>query len=126
MLDQLLELADLSRDKVFITNVLKYRPLGNRTPTPEEIGHARPYLRREHNLIMPLLTVAIGRTAQTALRQLNPVHGVIVPLGFSDVYVTSVYHPAFGLRNPKAREWIEAEWQLLGEQIKSELPELTE
>ena len=126
MLDQLLDLAGLKRDKVFITHSVKYRPPNNRTPTPEEMAYGRDYLRREHSIIAPTLTVAIGLTAQMALRQMNATHGLIRPLGLSNMYVTSVYPPAFGLRYQKARDWIEIEWALLGEQIRKLLPALLE
>lgn len=117
MLSRLMELAGLERGQTFITNVVKYRPPGNRTPTTREIVFAQRVLREEWKIIHPVLTIAVGTTAQKALNLLRPDHGVLRPFGRGDGLVTSVYHPAFGLRQPKAQEWIEQEWQRLGEEL---------
>lgn len=116
VLDDLLEVVGLARKQVFVTNVLKYRPPGNRTPDGREIHRAKETLRREWSVIRPVLTIAVGSPAQSALAQYRMPHGVLFKFG-ADSWVTSVYHPAFGLRQKKARRWIEEEWDLLDREL---------
>ena len=110
LLDAMLASLSLQRDtNVYIANVLKSRPPGNRNPKPEEIAACLPYLARQVQLIRPKLIVALGRFAAHnmldtdasigSLRgQVHQYHGI--PL-----IVT--YHPAYLLRNlaDKARAW---------------------
>lgn len=106
---------------VWLTNVVKFRPPGNRTPDLREQLAAAPYLRREWSLIgKPKLIVAVGRVAaqtiiNTPLRGMT--RGEIYPQ--RGQYVSFQYHPAFGLRQGKAmQDRIEEDWGLLGEQIQ--------
>ena len=119
ILNELLASVGLERRDCFVTNVVKYRPPGNRTPTGSEILQALDTLRDEWSVIDPVLTIAVGSPAQHALSQWNFPHGVLHPFsrGHPDRFVTSVYHPAFGLRRRQAQAWIEAEWRRLGEEI---------
>ncbi len=110
LLDSMLAAISLERGKnVYIANVLKCRPPGNRNPEPEEVAKCSPYLVRQIELIRPKLILAMGRFAvQTLLNteatiaslrgKVHQVHGV--PL-----IVT--YHPAYLLRNlpDKAKAW---------------------
>lgn len=119
VLADLLAVIGLDRHDVFITNVVKYRPPGNRTPTGAEIIHGISTLRREWRIIRPTLTIAVGKPAQLALAQLNPPHGIVQPFGnIEGAWITSVYHPAFGLRWKKAQQWIENEWDRMSHEIK--------
>jgi DNA polymerase len=118
VLDALLGTAGLFRQSVFITNVLKFRPPGNRTPSGSEIMQGIKALRKEWNIIRPVLTIAVGSPAQVALAQYSPPHGIIVPFANRpDAWVVSVYHPAFGLRKKQAQAWIEREWETIWEEI---------
>ena len=110
LLDNMLASLGLARGKnVYIANVLKCRPPGNRNPEPIEVATCSPYLRRQIELIQPKLIVAMGRFAvQTLLNtgatigslrgKVHAVHGV--PL-------VVTYHPAYLLRNlpDKAKAW---------------------
>jgi uracil-DNA glycosylase family 4 len=110
LLDNMLAALGLRRDRlVYIANVLKCRPPGNRTPTPVEIESCRPYLDRQIELIRPKLIVALGKSAATTLLGIDAtiasmrgrVHRYLaIPL-----IVT--YHPAYLLRNlpDKAKAW---------------------
>lgn len=124
VLADLLGLAGLARDGVFITNVVKYRPPGNRTPIPREVLHATEALRTEWSILRPALTIAVGSPAHTALRSHHGIpsmvpHGELWPFGSEgEHWVTSVYHPAFGLRRKNMQSVLEREWELLGDQIK--------
>jgi uracil-DNA glycosylase family 4 len=110
LLTQILAAIKLSRDDVFICNVLKHRPPGNRNPEPDEVRACSPYLVRQIELIRPKVILALGTfSAQTLLDtkisigklrgQVHEYHGV-------PVVVT--YHPAALLRNPA---WKKPTWE---------------
>ncbi|OYZ25113.1 MAG: uracil-DNA glycosylase, partial [Hydrogenophilales bacterium 16-64-40] len=94
---------------VYLTNVLKSRPPGNRDPEPDEIAACRPYLLAQIELIQPRLILALGRfAAQTLLETdetIGHLRGRVHALRKVPVVVT--YHPAYLLRNlpDKARAW---------------------
>jgi uracil-DNA glycosylase len=110
LLDNILAALGLKRGHgVYIANVLKCRPPGNRTPTPLETEACRPYLDRQIALIRPALIVALGRSAATTL--LN-VDATIASLRgrvhhYQGVPLVVTYHPAYLLRNlpDKAKAW---------------------
>ncbi|HEX8011472.1 MAG TPA: uracil-DNA glycosylase [Casimicrobiaceae bacterium] len=110
LLDNMLAALGLRRGKnVYIANVLKCRPPGNRTPEPVEVEACRPYLDRQIALIGPKLVVALGRSAATTL--LN-VDATIASLRgrvhrYNGVPLVVTYHPAYLLRNlpDKAKAW---------------------
>jgi DNA polymerase len=110
LLDNMLAALGLSRrEKVYIANVLKCRPPGNRNPEPEEIAQCEPFLRRQVELLRPKIILAMGRFAVNTLLQTNE------PIGrlrgrvhrYHDVPVVVTYHPAYLLRNlpDKAKAW---------------------
>jgi uracil-DNA glycosylase family 4 len=110
LLDQLLGEVGLARDDVFIANVLKSRPPGNRDPQPLEIEACRPYLFRQIELIEPKVVCTLGNFA-TKLLTGNPtgisrVHGTaqVHRLGGRTVFVLPLYHPAAALRTPSLVE----------------------
>ena len=110
LLDNMLAAIGLKRgDNVYIANVLKCRPPGNRTPSPLEVESCRPYLDRQIALIRPTLIVALGKSAATTL--LN-VDATIASLRgrihrYQGVPLIVTYHPAYLLRNlpDKAKAW---------------------
>ncbi|MBW8329163.1 MAG: uracil-DNA glycosylase [Thiobacillus sp.] len=110
LLDAMLASIGLKRgDNVYITNVLKSRPPGNRNPEPDEVAACRPYLLAQIELIQPKLILALGRFAAHSLldtdeaiaRLRGRVHS------FCNVPLVVTYHPAYLLRNlpDKARAW---------------------
>lgn len=110
LLDAMLASIGLARgDKVYITNVLKSRPPGNRDPEPDEIAACMPYLLAQIELIRPKLIVALGRVAaQTLLgthEAVSHLRGEVHR--FQGVPLVVTYHPAYLLRNltDKARAW---------------------
>ena len=110
LLDNMLAALDLRRDRnVYIANVLKCRPPGNRTPEPGEVDACRPYLDRQIALVRPRLIVALGRSAATTLLA---VDASIASLRgrvhrYQGVPLIVTYHPAYLLRNlpDKAKAW---------------------
>lgn len=116
LLDAMLAAIGLNRgDDVFIANVLKCRPPGNRNPEPAEVARCEPYLARQVELVRPKLIVVMGRfAAQSLLRTdasiaslRNRVHRYRI--GERQVPVVVTYHPAYLLRTPqdKAKAWVD-------------------
>ncbi|MCS6998367.1 MAG: uracil-DNA glycosylase [Aquificaceae bacterium] len=106
-LNQKLEEAGLKREDIYITNVVKSRPPGNRKPTPKEMQSCLPYLKREIEVIKPKLIVCLGSTAlEGVLGRSLPVskhRGRLFEYPFNrDIKVLLTYHPAYILRNPGA------------------------
>ena len=105
LLDQLLEEIGLSRKDVFVANVLKCRPPGNRDPQPDEIDTCKPYLNRQIELIEPKVICTLGNFATKLLtrsnRGITSVHGrpQVQELGGRAVRVYPLYHPAAALRS---------------------------
>ncbi len=110
LLDNMLAALGMRRDRyVYIANVLKCRPPGNRAPTPVEIESCRPYLDRQIELIRPKIILALGKSAATTLLNIDAtiasMRGRIHRYGSVPLIVT--YHPAYLLRNlpDKAKAW---------------------
>ena len=99
-LNELLEAAGLRRGDVYITNVVKVRPPGNRDPTDEEIEACRPFLEGEISAIKPKLVVALGRIAARELSgtpvTMSKKHGSLLDCGYAGVNfkLFMTYHPA--------------------------------
>lgn len=111
LLNAMLRAVGLSRDKVYIANILKCRPPGNRDPRPEEAACCEPFLRRQIELISPRVILAVGRiAAQNLLNSTIPLarmRGRRHTLGDTGIPVVVTYHPAYLLRSPlqKRRAW---------------------
>ena len=110
LLTKILEAIDLTREQVFICNVLKHRPPGNRNPRPEEVEACSPYLLKQLELIKPKVIVAFGTfAAQTLLNTKTPIGQL---RGFVHKYhgipLVVTYHPAALLRNPA---WKRPTWE---------------
>jgi uracil-DNA glycosylase family 4 len=111
LLEDILKAIGVAREDVFICNVLKCRPPGNRTPEPMEVAACSPYLHRQLELIRPKVILALGRPAATTL--LN--QATTVSLGdlrgkvhrYRGIPLVVTYHPAALLRNPN---WKPATW----------------
>lgn len=110
LLDQLLLSVGLLREEVYICNVLKCRPPGNRNPQPEEIEQCSPFLRRQVALVEPEVIIAFGTfAAQTLLgtkESLGRLRGRVH--AYEGVPLVVTYHPAALLRNP---HWKRPSWE---------------
>lgn len=113
---------------VWLTNTVKFRPPGNRTPTIGEILAAQPFLRREWALVgRPRLIVAVGSVARQALSPVHfsPPRAELILMRDNRTYFTTMYHPAYGLRGDQARkDMIERHWEHLAERIEEMRDEL--
>jgi uracil-DNA glycosylase len=110
LLDSMLRAIGLNRrQKVYIANVLKCRPPGNRNPEPQEIAQCEPFLRRQVELLQPRIILAMGRFAVQALLQstepIGKLRGTVHR--YNGVPVVVTYHPSYLLRNlpDKGKAW---------------------
>jgi DNA polymerase len=109
LLNAMLFAIGLKRDEVYIANVLKCRPPGNRDPQPNEVEQCEPYLIRQIELIQPRLIVALGRHAAHSLLKtelpLSKLRGQ--RLSYHGTALVVTYHPAYLLRSPgeKRKAW---------------------
>jgi len=110
LLTKILSAVKLTREEVFITNVIKHRPPGNRNPMADEIAACSPYLVRQLELIKPKVIIAFGTfAAQTLLETKTPIgklRGLVHQYHGIPLVVT--YHPAALLRNPA---WKRPTWE---------------
>jgi DNA polymerase len=110
LLDRLLEEIGLARPEVFVLNVLKCRPPGNRDPQPSEIESCSPYLMRQVELIEPRVVCTLGNFATKLLRAdstgITRVHGQpeTRTIGERNVRLYPLYHPAAALYTPRTLE----------------------
>ena len=115
LLDRLLEEAGLERGDVFITNVVKARPPGNRDPTKAEVAHWMPVLEAQLALVAPTLVVPLGRHALAHFApgaKIGEVHGRTVTERGRELF--PLYHPAAALRSTKLRGALFADARALG------------
>ncbi|MDH4029919.1 MAG: uracil-DNA glycosylase [Chromatiales bacterium] len=111
LLDAMLEGLGLSRQSVYIANVLKCRPPNNRDPSQNEASQCAPYLQRQIRLVAPSVILAVGRVAAQNLLgadgPLGRMRGQIHHYGVHEVPLVVTYHPAYLLRRPaeKAKAW---------------------
>lgn len=110
LLNAMLKSVGLAREQVFIANILKSRPPGNRDPKPEEVRACIPYLYRQIELVNPTLILCVGRiAAQTLLAVDTPIgklRGAVHRIAGNRPMVVT-YHPAYLLRSPveKRKSW---------------------
>jgi DNA polymerase len=113
LLDKMLAAIGLDRTKVYIANVVPWRPPGNRTPTPQELALCLPFIRRQIELVAPDFLVLLGASAAQTL--LNEKEGIMrlrghwrdYPCGDRTIRALPMLHPAYLLRAPlkKAQAW---------------------
>jgi len=119
LLSELLAENGLARDDVFIANVLKSRPPGNRDPQPDEIEACKPYLFRQVELIEPTVICTLGNFSTKLLTGsqtgISRVHGVpqVHQLGQRTVQIFPIYHPAAGLRTPSVKDILREDFKKL-------------
>ena len=115
LLDKMLASIQLNRTKVYISNVVNYRPPANRTPTEVEIERYLPFLKNHIEIISPKILVLLGKTALKALlgneiviskARGNWVQKEIVP---AKPWIIASFHPAFLMRQPEQKKiaWID-------------------
>ena len=115
LLTKILEAIHLARTDVYICNIIKCRPPGNRNPEPDEIAACIPFLRRQIRAIRPGLICALGTfAAQTLLEKDTPISRLRGHFhAYEDIPVLPTYHPAFLLRNPAKKRDVWEDMQKL-------------
>jgi DNA polymerase len=128
-LTDLLEGIGLTRDDVFINNVLLCRPPGNRDPQPDEIDSCRPWLEQRIELIEPRVICTLGNFA-TKLLTANPtgitkVRGTPQQhlIGGRFVHLLPLFHPAAGLRTPRVAEQLREDFRRIPDLLAQPIPE---
>jgi len=122
-LEELLGSIGLSREQVFIGNVVKCRPPGNRDPLPEEIQACAAFLERQIQAIQPEAIVTLGRFSMARFfpkARISDIHGQARMV--NGRLVVAMYHPAAALHQPSLRREIEADFARLPELIHGAAP----
>jgi len=128
LLNQMLEEIGLARDDVFIANVLKSRPPGNRDPLPLEIEACKPYLFEQVRLIEPRVVCTLGNFATKLLTGspagITRVRGTpqVHELGGRTVFLLPLFHPAAALRTPAVKETLREDFATIPELLAGPSP----
>ncbi|MBQ8341063.1 MAG: uracil-DNA glycosylase [Clostridia bacterium] len=119
LLNKFLEAVDISREDVYIANILKCRPPQNRDPLPAEEEACIGYLRQQVRLLRPKIIVCLGRISAAKLIKpdfkITKEHGQWFEKG--DFVMTAVYHPAYLLRDPRKKEDMLVDMKRLREKL---------
>jgi DNA polymerase len=124
LLDKIIEACTLSRQDVYILNILKCRPPGNRNPTEEESANCDEFLQSQLNIIQPEFICCLGSVAAKNLLDTQQSIGQLRGR-FHDwrgIKVLATYHPAYLLRNPAAKADVWQDMQFLMKAMEIELP----
>jgi len=109
LLDKIFAAIGLNEDTLYITNVINWRPPGNRNPTPDEITRCKPFIQKHMELIDPKVIVLVGGVSFSALTgktgiMKNRGQWTTLPVNGKDVPTLPIYHPAFLLRQPALKK----------------------
>jgi DNA polymerase len=124
LLNNMITAMGLKREDVYIANVVKCRPPGNRTPEPEEANTCSPFLFRQIDVVRPEVIVALGATAATyLLGQRQPLAGLRGRVhSFRGTRLIVTYHPAFLLRDPRQKKEAWADLQIAMRELGLKAP----
>jgi uracil-DNA glycosylase len=105
LLTKIIEAINLTRDQVYIANVIKCRPPGNRNPEPDEVSACEPFLFRQIDTVKPRVIVALGKfAAQCLLRTTEPITRLRGrEFQYRGATLIPTFHPAYLLRNPSSK-----------------------
>ncbi len=124
LLSRIIRAIDLTRDDVYIANIVKCRPPDNREPRPDEVGACREYLERQIDLVRPRIIVALGRVAAQSLLgndlPIGRLRGRWYSLRGAALMVT--YHPAALLRNPALKRPTWDDMQKVRDRLREPTP----
>jgi DNA polymerase len=124
LLTRIIEAIQLSRDQVYICNIVKCRPPGNRTPEADEIRTCLPFLQRQIQAVAPEFICALGAcAARTLLDTDAPISRLRGQLyDYNGIKLLPTYHPAYLLRNPEKKRAVWEDMKLLMREMGIELP----
>ena len=120
VLDEMLASVQITREEIYITNILKCHPPGNRDPLEEEKAACMPYLKYETYLLKPKIIVCLGRVA--AQRLIDPDYRITRQHGTwverKGCFLTATYHPSALLRDPSKLEAGKRDFQIIREKLR--------
>ncbi|MCK4852059.1 MAG: uracil-DNA glycosylase [Candidatus Omnitrophica bacterium] len=124
LLTRIIEAIGLGRKEVYIANILKCRPPGNRNPLPEEIAACHPYLEHQVDIIKPRVICALGKfAAQTLLRSESPISRLRGRFyDYHGVKLMPTYHPAYLLRNPEGKKDVWEDMKKIAKELGLNVP----
>lgn len=121
LLDKVLSSVDLDRTKVYITNIVPWRPPGNRTPSNQEVTMFRPYVLKHISLVNPKIVVCLGSTATKALLQtsegITKLRGRWTSIEGISAKILPTFHPAYLLRSPSQKKGMWRDFLMVKEAI---------
>ena len=120
LLIELLSAIGMTREQVFITNVVKCRPPGNRDPLPEELEACNPFLEKQLQIINPKVIVTLGRYSMARFipqAKISEIHGQ--PVNVKGMLIVPFFHPAAALHRPSLRPVVEADFAKLPDLIRN-------
>jgi DNA polymerase len=124
LLTRMIQAIGLQREQVYITNVVKCRPPGNRNPEPDEIQACSPFLYRQLDAIQPKMIVALGKFAvQTLLGRevkITQMRGQLQT--YRGIKLMPTYHPSYLLRNPSAKKEVWMDLQQVAKELNLSIP----
>lgn len=127
LLNKYLEEAEIARDTVYVTNVLKTRPPGNRKPNSSEIRQALPFLERQIQLVKPKIMVCLGSTAVQAIidpkARITELRGTWVERG--SLIIMPTFHPSAVFRDEEKRQLLKRDLIEAGNMLKRIIPHNT-
>jgi len=127
ILDELLNFAEIGRNDVYVTNIVKDRPPFNRDPLPEEIEFYAPFLNRQIEIIKPEVIATLGRFSMAyimekfelgpELKSISLIHGKIFTAKTSngEIKIIPLYHPAVAIYNANEKETLKKDFKILKE-----------
>ena len=133
ILDELLKTINISRESVYITNIVKDRPEDNRDPNPEEIAIYAPFLDKQIEIIKPKIIATLGRFSMEYMMKntglsnkvstIGVLHGIPqqAQLSYGTVYIVPLYHPACAIYNRNSLETLKKDFKILKTLIKKDV-----
>ncbi len=127
LLDKMLHAINLSRENVYITNVVNYRPPENRKPTESEVKRYLPYLKNHIDIIKPKIILLLGSTAMNAILPCNDVISKMrgkwheVEINNSKFNIMVSFHPAYLLRQPDQKKFSWIDLKMIRDKLKKNL-----
>lgn len=124
LLTKIIEACSFKREDVYIMNVLRCRPPGNRNPSPEESSHCRPFFERQFEIVAPKYIVCLGTIAATTLLETKTSIGKLRGKfhEYRGARVVATYHPAYLLRNPPAKKYVWDDMKMLLKDMGIKIP----
>ena len=125
LLDKMFESIQLNREKVYISNVVNYRPPENRRPTESEITRYLPYLKKHIEIINPKILILLGSTALNALvgneKVISKARGIwaLIEIGKIKPWIIASFHPAFLMRQPEQKKLAWIDLKMIREKYKT-------